>query len=397
MLLKFEDLPPIPRVSAIEGSPLKCVIFYLMVYETRYNRTFCVSQRQLLGFFNHSKRDVIGHYLKEFQSKRFFKKTYFSRKDRPDEYQRGSYFDGRSREIMRINQMADSLWNEKNGLLRLWPHTTAWGHGCLSPAGIFILAVLQRLYEEVSQDQLYNYLKPLVSEKSFEKQIGVLKKEKLIMQTPWGISVFPGWDRRLGDLLHRKPECCPRQLSGDLRRAEETRMNRERVARGIITHAERKLLGDLPCVLCRLELEPREEMEHFPPKKFLRLAGASTENHIALVWSIHSKCNGLEKLFIRSLPRIVVKPGILYLKEGTNLMGTYKASANFHLERFQKAFQAGDFEAAMTAITFALSLWLAIENSQIEYVGTTKRQVNTRIRTSRKSNCVTTEMCQLDF
>jgi len=361
MFLKFTELPRLPRVSAVQGSTLKRVIFLLMVYETRHHRTFCVSQRQILSYFNRSKREVLGSYLKDFQSDKFFTKKHFSRGDRPDEYERGPYFKKRTRETDRILDAANALWNHKTGLLRMWPYPTAWGHGCLSPAAILILAVLQVAEEEIPRFDLQGYLTTFLTQDSFERGIAELGNEKLIFMTPWGFTIAPGWQHKLENYMKTTSSCCDRQISGDQRRQREIRENRERVAKGIVTHAEKTKLLDQPCIFCKSDTEPRTEMEHFPPKKFLRLSNSVVFNHRLLVSAIHNQCNSELGIFVRSLPRLVVTPGKLVLRNtDVDLNRIFLASKEVHQNRFHQAYRTKDKTLALFSIHMTLSLWLTI-------------------------------------
>jgi len=224
---------------------------------------------------------------------------------------------------------------------------------------VICLAVLQRLEESISKKSLRKYLEPLLSTSTFNDAIRDLAERHLTATDGGRIMLVSDWENKVRLWLATHPACIQRHESGDRRRAEESRRNRVRVAKGLLTDAEIAYLRTCPCVIkgCRRKAT---QIEHFPPKKYL--AGLSDMTNQHLVWAICPKHNGKMKHFIRRMTRFgFPEPVQLHLGSAeADPYRIYRAATNRTISEFYAAFDAGDTERAARAVRKMLGLWLAV-------------------------------------
>lgn len=352
------ELPSLPAVSVLNGPSFESVLHCSFVYFSGPKRRFSQSQRQVSSMFNRTGRDTIGKHLRTAHQKGFILKVRTSSGADPDEYVRGDFFARETPESRALITLSTSLWGTQ-GLLRNWPYPTAWGHGCLPPAAILAMATLSVLDESISKKSLRRYLAPLVKESSFNGAMQYLTKHHLAYADGGRLLIAPDWKTKLQAILDAKPACNERQDKGDQRRRAESEKNRMRLANSELTDAERQQILKLPCVVkgCRRKAK---EVEHFPPRHFLKELEVSTNRHF--VWAICWKHNHQMQAFIKKLPNTKAIPPheIILRKQSVDPLRIYSASANLRIVQFYEAYNRDDIAAATQAATMALGLWKAI-------------------------------------
>ena len=352
------ELPDLPRVSVLDGKTFEAVVLCRFVSLCGPKRPLDLSQRQILSLFNRSNQRVIREYLSKARRLGLLVKVEESSGTLADKYVRGSFFERDNLEVRAMVMLSQSLWG-KGGLLRDWPYPTAWGHGCLRPAAIICMAVLQRLDESISKKSLKKYLAPLISESSFSDAIRFLQDNHLIHLDCGRLALVVDWKPKIEVWLDNKAACNERQDKGDSRRRAESAANAVRVARGKLTDAERRQLLALPCVVKRCHRKATQ-IEHFPPKKYLKRLPTST--HPRLVWAICSKHNRGMADFIKAMPDdISLTPSLLLIRPGTDPLRIYCASANRWIVKFYSAVAENDHASAYRAVCRTFGLWLAVK------------------------------------
>jgi hypothetical protein len=354
------DLPVIPRVLVLPRRVFRRVVLAWFIHCAGRPRGLENSQRQICSRFNRSNRQIIGNYLKEARDDNFLRLLTPSDGLNPDVHVRGVFFDNRTRDGDRLIQLANSLWGSRTGLLSQWPYPTAWGHGCITPAAVLCLATLNVLDEPIPRKTLRKYLEPLVPESSFSDAIRWMRAHQLLIEDASGLRIANDWTKKFVQLLVVNPAGTLRQVKGDLRRRRETDTHRTYFLKETITQKERKELRELPCVWKNCQRKGTE-MEHFPPRRFLRHLADQTNKH--LVWSICEEHNDQTNGFIKRIEQIPhSKPGQLQVDARYCKKVLYDIVSNIRIQQYYLAYERGDLETAAYVIQMALSLWTTIEN-----------------------------------
>lgn len=354
------ELPVIPKVEALPDRVFKRVVIAWFIYCAGRSNGLENSQRQICSRFNRSNREVIGIYLKEARELNFLRLLTPSDRLNSDVHIRGAFFVDRTRDRNRLVQLANSLWGSQSGLLSQWPFPSAWGHGCTPPAAIVCLATLNVLDEPIQKKTLRKYLESLVPESSFNAAIRWLKAKHLIVVEACGLTAATDWEEKFARYLDESFAGNDRQERGDRRRKRESDTNRSRVKKATITRSEQDALKRLPCVArgCK---KLGTEMEHFPPRRFLRHLADQTNKH--LVWSICDRHNDQTNGFIKRIRQIPPdKSGQLFMGVRCCRREIYDAVSNIRIRQYYQAFERGDLEAAAYIIHMVLDLWTIIEN-----------------------------------
>jgi hypothetical protein len=351
------ELPQLPRVSVLDGKTFETVVLCRLVSLCGHKRRLNLSQRQVLSLFNRSNQRTVGNYLAKARHLGLLAKVQESSGTLADTYTRGPYFDRDNTEVRAMVTLSHSLWG-KGGLLREWSYPSAWGYGCIPRAAIICLAVLQRLDESISKKSMKKYLEPLVSDSSFKDAIRFLTDNHLIYIECGRYALVSDWRSKVELWLEVNAACNERQSNGDARRRAESAANVVRVAQGKLTQAERHQILALPCVFKGCHRRATQQ-EHFPPTKYLKHLPVST--HRRLVWAICRKHNRLTADFIKSMPdEIPLTPSLLSVRQGTDPLRIYCASANRWISKFYSAVSRNDHLAAYDAVCATFSLWLAV-------------------------------------
>jgi hypothetical protein len=248
--MSLSDLPELPADLRLGYRFFKSVILTFMIHEIGKNERSRVSQRFLLSQFNRSSQTPIMDCLHGFVRDGYLVKWTQSDGVQPDEYVLGPIFDRRLEHTDLLKILSESLWGESRGLLAGWEYPSMWGYGCFPGPSAICMAVLAAMGVGVNRSELRAYLRPIVSDSSFDRTVTKLLKEGLITVGPEGLALSWDWKERLEVLLESNPACNERQNKGDLRRYLESQRNLRRVAGGLLSHAEQISLRSLPCVRC---------------------------------------------------------------------------------------------------------------------------------------------------
>lgn len=352
------ELPVIPRVSALPKRVFMRVVLSWFVHCAGRPKGLQNSQRQICSRFNRSNREIIGNYLKEARENDFIRLSIPSDGLKPDVHVRGAFFDNRTRDSDRFIQLGNSLWGSQKGLLSQWPFPSAWGHGCTPPAAILCLATLRILEEPIPKKALRKYLEPLVPESSFNEAIRWMRNSQLLIEEVSGLRVSEDWNERFTQFLVANRAGFMRQSKGDLRRRKEIDAHRTRVLKETISQDEREKLRTLPCVWKNCP-NNGTELEHFPPRRFLRHLDDQTNRH--LVWSICEEHNDQTNGFIKKIMQVPPNcSGQLRIDARYCIHETYDVVSNIRIAQYYAAFERGDLESAARVIHKTLALLTTI-------------------------------------
>jgi hypothetical protein len=365
MMLESQ-LPQLPKVEALDGNSFESVFICYLIARSGPVREFDSSQRQILSIFNRSQQRSISKKLKKAQEQGFLKKVRKSEGLLADVYTRGHLFEKETSTSMDLITLSNSLWGT-NGLLYDWPYPEAWGFGCVKTGVLLCLATLRKLDGNISKKTLRKYLQPLVSQSSFNEAIRILTERHMVVHTCGGIVLSTDWENKLEHWLATSPACNQRKEKGEIRRKAEQVANRMRVRKRELAEADRVLLLSLPCVVKGCDSKERE-MEHFPPRRFLKDLDVETNRHF--VWSICKDHNLALSRFIKKMPLTnPIPPAIIDLSPGVDPLRIYSTAANFGLTKFYRALRIEkdepvtevNIEIAHQAVVSVLSLWKAIQ------------------------------------
>jgi hypothetical protein len=392
-MMSLSDLPELPADLKSDYRFFKRVILSYMIWLTGEDGRVQVSQRFLLSKFNRSNQKPISRFLQGFVRDGYLVKVTASDGIQPDEYALGPIFDRETEHADRLKILSDSLWGETRGLLADWAYPSMWGYGCFPGPSVICMAVLAAMGVGISQSDLRAYLRPMVSDSSFDRTVTKLLNESLITSGPGGLALSWDWKERLEVLLASNPACNDRQGKGDLRRNLESQTNLLRVAGGLLSHAERISLRSLPCVRCGGR---SGQVEHFPPVKFLISLGPGVVDNRNVVWAICGKCNREPADFIKRLPLFDHPLSVeCNFAPQADPIRCFRASANFHLERFYEAFLADNERQALKEIRPVCGLLVGLIDRGLWDQPRRLSTVEANERTRRGSRRATTAMSQL--
>ncbi len=331
-------------VSSLPPRVFRRVVLAWFVYQSGRPSGLENSQRQICSRFNRSNRKIIGSYLKEAREFGFIRLLIPSDGLNPDVHTRGAFFDFRTRESDRLIQLSNSLWGPQKGILHQWPYLAAWGHGCTPPTVILCLAVLNVLDEPIQKRDLRTYLQPLVPESSFNEALTWIRSRHLTASNPSGLALAQDWHEKFIEHLRVSPAGELRKRSGDERRRLQSERNRTRVKKSSITKEEQEALRLLKCVWKDCP-NLGTEMEHFPPRRFLKHLADQTNRHV--IWSICEYHNDQTQSFIKSLPVIQDDSSHeLIICGERSKWDIYDAVSNLQIQRFYSSFSESDQQKA---------------------------------------------------
>jgi hypothetical protein len=188
----------------------------------------------------------------------------------------------------------------------------------------------------------------------------------MVVHSNSGIVLSTDWEKKLEHWLETVPSCNQRKATGDIRRKAEQEANRMRLRKRQLSDAEGVLLLSLPCVVKGCE-ETEHEMEHFPPKRYLKDLDVETNRHF--VWSICKEHNRVLSKFIRKMPIAhPIPPVSLELNPDVDPLRIYSASANIGIAKFYNSLRKEkdhpvteeDMEVAYQTVISVIGLWKAI-------------------------------------
>jgi hypothetical protein len=270
-----------------------------------------------------------------------------------------------------IQRLGEALYGTE-GLLTDWQYPATYGHGCLNTSGTLLLAALVRINSQIAIDDLLTFLAPLVQRRTAKRALTRLQNSDVAVIREAHISLHDDWDVNLESFLFDNPAGTPRFTKGNQARQRDWSAILTYMTAGQVTELEMIELRKLPCVFCG---GPSNEQEHFPPQRFFR--AHRLEPEIVNIFPTCRKCNSERLGFIRSLPITRFVPFAEYFFAMDSDQEKIRASGIEHQrQQFEKAFQARDKEAALTAINTALSL--SMTAGKLRLAGSSKQVVKKR-------------------
>jgi hypothetical protein len=340
-----QDLP-LPNIRTLAK-----VVLALIAHGCIKQDSIAVSQRHLGMTFNRTQRKPVAKILSELLRLKLISIQTLSSAAQPHTYTLSESVTSNPDLLLAISNLADSLYGSR-GLITDWRLNASWGHGALNASGTLIISTLARVEQPMSVNELAQYLKPLMSVETARRVLRKLAPLGMVQNLNGIVSLPEDWEARLTHFLADSP-------SGDdrLNRANEIRRSewahqRSYIAGGGLTDFELHQLRCLPCLYCQGRTT---EQEHFPPQRFLQKHNLKQDRLHS--WAVCRTCNAERSGFIRSLPfRNLQYSKPWHFKNEAEIPTLIAVNANFHLERFEQAFQSGDIDAAVSAIYATLNM-----------------------------------------
>jgi hypothetical protein len=252
-----------------------------------------------------------------------------------------------------------------SGLLSNLFSRSAFGPGFLGVNGLLVVSTLNNSLRPLSAKELHQYLGFFMSRQTINnvllklaKHLPVLaiKSDGLRDCTNDVLNALQTYETTRGPNIRSKKTRAGIQFE----RAEHG----VRVKRGLLTPADEKRLKT-SCIRSKTHKKPFE-VEHFPPKKFLRawLQG----DHIDLSWGICADCNNRYGHWIKkqSAPILDTSTPIkITIKAGFDIRRVVIARLETNLRHFYKSVDSGNDSKALKLIVDAYRLWLAVIKAEI--------------------------------
>lgn len=340
-----QDLP-LPNIRTMTK-----VVLALIAHGFLDQGSIAISQRHLAMTFNRAQRKPVSKILSELLRLKLISIQTLSSAGQPHTYALSDSVISDPDQLLAISNLAEVLYGTK-GLVTDWRFNASWGHGALNASGTLIVSTLARVEQPMSVKELVQYLKPLIN---IVTARGILRKLSSIgiVQNLDGILSLPeDWENRLTHFLADSPSGDDRLNRANEIRRREWACQRSHIADGGLSDFELHQLRCLPCVYCK---GGATEQEHFPPQRFLQKHNLKQDRLHS--WAVCRTCNAERSGFIRSLRfRKVQRSKPWHFKDDAEIPTLIAVNANFHLERFEQAFQSGDIDAAVSAIYATLNM-----------------------------------------
>jgi len=323
-----------------------------------------ISRRDLQQEFNRSNGRVVSKHLSGLVKQGWLSVRKESRGVYANRYSSGRRF-ARSPKLRKDwSELSACLFGD-SGLLSSLFSRSAFGPGFLGVNGLLIVSTLNNSLRPLSVKELHQYLGFFMSRQTIKNVL-----VKLAKQSP-ALAVETGglWNCPNGVLnaLHTYET-----TKGPNRRSKKTRARIQferaehgvRVKRGLLTPADEERLKT-SCIRDKTHKMPFE-VEHFPPKKFLR--AWLQKDHIDLSWGICAECNNRYSHWIKkqSAPILDMSTPInITIKAGMDIRRAVLARLETNLRRFYKSVDNGDDSKALKSIVDAYRMWLAVIKGEI--------------------------------
>jgi hypothetical protein len=364
------------------------VVLALIAHGFLDQGSIAISQRHLAMTFNRAQRKPVAKILSELLRLKLISIQTLSSAAQPHTYTLSESVTSNPDLLLAISNLADSLYGS-HGLITDWRLNASWGHGALNASGTLIISTLARVEQPMSVNELAQYLKPLMSVETARRVLRKLVALGMVQNLSGIVSLPEDWEAQLTHFLADSPSGDDRlNRANDVRRREWAH-RRSYIADGGLSDFELHLLRCLPCVYCKGRTT---EQEHFPPQRFLQKHNLKQDRlHI---WAVCRTCNAERSGFIRALPfRQPQYSKPWHFKDDAEIPTLIAVNANFHLERFEQAFQSGDIDAAVSAIYATLNM---MRRSQ--FLGQdlkSPRPLSPNERSRPRITTLTTADCQL--
>lgn len=358
------SLPPLKECDKTKRLSLSSkILLARLANDCIVSERSSTSQRYLAMVFNKSSRKTTAHWLTELRNSGLIRLDSYSVGLKPNSYALTEQLLNDPETWSVVEGLAHALYGP-NGLLVDWPFPATWGHGALNASGTLILATLLKANQSMDHDFLNRYLRPLMHRSTIKRSVAKLAELNIVHADQKSLCLQLGWQYHLIEFLNSCNAGNARLDWGNEQRNREWRANAHRINDGCLTEAEVMFLRRLPCVYCQ---ESSSEQEHFPPRRFLDHHQIPEDRlHI---WAVCQECNNSRSEFIKQLPfRKLARPREWHFDTEEDFMIALAVNANFHLERFNRAYRSGDIQAAVNAIYFTMNITLIAQEMRVDLV-----------------------------
>jgi len=363
----FEHLPHLPALADAPKVLFQRILLAYIVHLLGSHDPVAQARRVAAATFNRASAWRVGRHFRLLRKEHWLSLAVPSVGWRAHMYSRGRRLTKNDEIRRQWDAVAAALYGPE-GLLSPFMGSSAFGFKMPKETGLLCLGALSRATRPVTPHELANYLAPLMAKSTVMSAVDRLIGFGLVGKSEGVLTVVADWEERL-DLLCATEPAGDKKLQRNLDRwAHESEDNISRCVRGDITDQELARLKRMPCVRC---WGRSGQVEHFPPRSFLRAAGLP-EHHPFVLWAICRGCNVDMGSFIRGLPKLLPPP--FYFQFGPpgsteplpdnpqDFFGRlYIASTEVQIRAFYRAFEEleGD-EAkaeALKAIMHSLSFY----------------------------------------
>ena len=323
-----------------------------------------ISRRDLQQEFNRSNGRLVSTHLSGLVEQGWLSVRKKSRGVYANRYTSGRRFVRSPKLRKDWLELSDCLFGDGDLLSNLFSRS-AFGPGFLGVNGLLVVSTLNNSLRPLSAKELHQYLGFFMSRQTINNVL-----LKLARQSPVLAIKIDGLWKCPNDVLSALHTY--ETTRGPDKRSKKTRARIKlerakhgvRVKRGLLTPADEKRLKT-SCIRSKTHKKPFE-IEHFPPKKFLR--AWLQKDHIDLSWGICAACNKKYGSWIKqqSAPILDMSTPIkITIKAGVDIRRAVLARLETNLRRFYKSVDSGDDSKALKLIVDAYRLWLAVIKAEI--------------------------------
>ncbi len=357
-------LPKLPCPVRRLEPPYRRVLLPYALERIKSRKEGDISRRDLQQEFNRSNGRLVSKHLSGLVGQGWLSVRKKSRGVYANRYTSGRRF-ARSPKLRKDWLELSACLFGDSGLLSNLFSRSAFGPGFLGVNGLLVVSTLNNSLRPLSAKELHQYLGFFMSRQTINNVLLKLAKQSpALAVNSEGLWNCPN---NVLDALHTYET-----TRGPNKRSKRTRAGIQferaehgvRVKRGLLTPADEKRLKTR-CIRSKTHKKPFE-VEHFPPKKFLRawLQG----DHIDLSWGICAECNKKYGSWIKkqSAPILDTSTPIkITIKAGFDIRRVVLARLETNLRHFYKSVDSRDDSKALKLIVDAYRLWLAVIKAEI--------------------------------
>ena len=380
--------PHLPNLDVLPRLNTNCkVLLARIANDSLEGEPVDLSQRFLAETFNRTRRESVAGWLRTLQRKDLILISHHSKGLLPHSYSLTERVLGDHNILNPISDLANSIYGP-NGLLNGWRYTASWGYGALNASGTLVLAYLLQSPNQITTKQIARYLRPLVSPRTVRNMLAKLELIQVVQRELDQVALSPEWESNLYTFLDSCDAGTNRLQRGNERREHERQIAEELYRGTGMSNYDLHMLLKRPCVYC---YDESSQQEHFPPRRFLEFHGVQSDR--LHVWAVCGDCNRDRSAFIRSLPLNPIPMSDEWaFVEGANLGTICLAAGNYHIRRFNDAYESGDKVAAVNAINATINLMRIARMEGLRPSSVVVPEVHTRQTTNHS-----TEDSQIHF
>ena len=357
-------LPRLPCPANRLDPPFRRILLPYALERIKTRKSGDISRRDLQQEFNRSNGRLVSKHLSGLVKQGWLSVRKRSRGVYASRYAGGKRF-ARSPKLRKDwLELSTCLFGDKGLLSNLFSRD-AFGPGFLGVNGLLIVSTLNNSRRPLSVNELHQYLGFFMSRQTINNVL-----LKLARQSPVLAIKSDGLWNCPNDVLNALQTY--ETTRGPNRRSKKTRARIQfervehgvRVKRGLLTPNDEERLKT-SCIRSKTHKMPFE-VEHFPPKKFLR--AWLQKDHIDLSWGICADCNNRYGHWIKkhSAPILDTSTPIkITIRAGEDIRRVVLARLETNLRRFYKSVDSRDDIKALKLIVDAYRLWLAVIKAEI--------------------------------